>query len=282
MVLPANVVVYGGGRQGANIAHTFLAAGARVTVVETNDDVARMARANVRRSLARSAASGHLPQALDATLARLAVTLRLEDVADADLIVDSRPDEVAARRPILAIGESAAPKAILATSSHSSPVRATSPHLSQPSRLLGLRFLGPAHSSRVVEVVAGTETDPRLVQIAHGWMRELGKEVISVADSPASVSSRLRLSVALEAMRIVEEGVATPAEIDTAMVVGCRYPFGPLRMSDTVGLDVQLTLAETLASEIHERFEPPRLLRALVDRGDLGRKTGAGFFRWKE
>ena len=152
--------------------------------------------------------------------------------------------------------------------------------LAVPERFLGLHFFNPVPVSDLIEIVVGPRTDPALVERAREWAGALGKTPITVADSPGFASSRLGVCLALEAMRMLEEGVASAADIDTAMTLGYRHPMGPLRTTDVVGLDVRLAIAEHLAAELGPRFEPPKVLRDLVAAGHLGRKTGQGFYTW--
>src|SRR5699024_4988353 len=132
----------------------------------------------------------------------------------------------------------------------------------------------------LVEVVVGTHTEPGLVEVARGWIAGLGKTAITVKDSPGFASSRLGIALALEAMRMVEEGVAEPADIDRAMTLGYRHPVGPLKTTDIVGLDVRLRIAEHLEAELGPRFAPPQILRDKVETGEIGRKSGQGFYTW--
>jgi 3-hydroxybutyryl-CoA dehydrogenase len=134
--------------------------------------------------------------------------------------------------------------------------------------------------SDLVEIVVGARTDDDLVRRAKGWVSALDKTAITVTDSPGFASSRLGVAIALEAMRMLDEGVATAADIDTAMTLGYRHPVGPLKTTDIVGLDVRLSIAEHLARELGPRFTPPNILRDKVAAGELGRKTGKGFYQW--
>jgi 3-hydroxybutyryl-CoA dehydrogenase len=154
--------------------------------------------------------------------------------------------------------------------------------LARPARFAGLHFFNPVPASALVEVVVGEATDPDYAGAASDWVAALGKTAIVVRDSPGFASSRLGLALALEAMRMVEDGVASAADIDTAMELGYRHPVGPLATTDIVGLDVRLAIAEYLAEAIGPRFEPPAILRRLVAEGALGRKAGRGFFEYGE
>ena len=152
--------------------------------------------------------------------------------------------------------------------------------MQSPARLLGLHFFNPVPASELVEIVVGAQTEPGIVEAAQGWVDALDKTPVTVRNSPGFASSRLGLVIGLEAIRMLEEGVASAADIDAAMVLGYKFPVGPLRLTDIVGLDVRLGIAEYLHAQLGERFAPPQLLRDKVAAGELGRKSGRGFFDW--
>jgi len=278
--LPETVGVYGGGRMGAGIAHAFLVAGASVTVVENDDAAADAARDRVTTSLQRAEERGKLGGPLAEHLERLFVTTAAAELAGAGLVVEAVPEDPALKAVVLAAVASAAPDAVLATNTSSLSIDGLAAGLAAPERFVGLHFFNPVPASDLVEIVVGTKTDADLVTRAQGWVEALGKTAVTVTDSPGFASSRLGVAIALEAMRMLEEGVASAADIDTAMTLGYRHPVGPLRTTDLVGLDVRLAIAEHLARELGPRFEPPQLLRDLVAAGKLGRKTGEGFYTW--
>ncbi|GAB2952232.1 3-hydroxyacyl-CoA dehydrogenase family protein [Nonomuraea fastidiosa] len=278
--LPGSVGVYGGGRMGAGIAHAFLLAGCSVVVVESADETAAAARERVAGSLAKAAAKGTLGEPQEAVLGRLRTTTDPAGLAGCELIVEAVPEDAALKAEVLSAAEKRAPGAVLATNTSSLSVAGLATALSAPERFLGLHFFNPVPVSDLVEIVTAPDTDPDLVTRAQGWVTALGKTPITVTDSPGFASSRLGVALALEAMRMLEEGVASAADIDTAMTLGYRHPVGPLRTTDIVGLDVRLAIAEHLARELGPRFEPPRILRDLVAAGHLGRKTGQGFYTW--
>lgn len=170
---------------------------------------------------------------------------------------------------------------MLATNTSSLPVTELAAALTRPGRFLGMHFFNPVPVSALVELVLAPETTSETLDAAVGWTHALGKQEVVVQDSPGFASSRLGLALGLEAIRMLEEGVADPDAIDTAMRLGYRHPMGPLRLTDLVGLDVRLAIAEHLHATLGERFAPPRLLREKVARGELGRKTGQGFHRWQ-
>lgn len=265
---------------GAGIAHAFVAAGAAVTVVESDADAAEGARDRVIRSLRRAEARGTLSEPLSAAVDRLEVTTEPDAFAEAGLVIEAVPELAGLKRELLAKTEAIAPDAVLATNTSSLSVNGLAEGLRRPERFLGLHFFNPVPASSLVEIVVGARTDSALVTRAKGWVEALGKSAIVVTDSPGFASSRLGVALALEAMRMLEEGVAGAEDIDTAMTLGYKHPMGPLRTTDVVGLDVRLAIAEHLASELGERFEPPAVLRDKVAAGELGRKTGRGFYDW--
>lgn len=278
--LPAHVGVYGGGRMGAGIAHAFVAAGCPVTVIETDAAAAAAARERVLASLTRSHDRGALEVDPATAAARLSVAATAAALEGVDLVIEAVPEDAALKAEVLTRVEEHAPAAVLASNTSSLSITGLAAGLRAPERFLGLHFFNPVPSSALVEVVVGARTDPSLVERAVTWVAALGKTAITVADSPGFASSRLGVAIALEAIRMIAEGVASPEDIDTAMTLGYRHPTGPLRTTDLVGLDVRLAIAEHLARELGPRFDPPDLLRQLVAEGRLGRKTGEGFFRW--
>ena len=278
--LPETVGVYGGGRMGAGIAHAFLVAGTSVTIVENDPVAAGAARDRVTAGLERAEQRGKLGGTLAEHLERLFVTTEAAELAGAGLVVEAVPEDPALKARVLAAVVSAAPDAVLATNTSSLSIDGLAAGLDAPDRFVGLHFFNPVPASDLVEIVVGSKTDPDLVARAQGWVEALGKTAITVTDSPGFASSRLGVAIALEAMRMLEEGVASAADIDTAMTLGYRHPVGPLRTTDLVGLDVRLAIAEHLARELGPRFEPPQLLRDLVAAGKLGRKSGEGFYTW--
>ncbi len=278
--LPAHVGVYGGGRMGAGIAHAFLVAASTVTVVEVNESAAESARDRVVKSLAAAHERGKLDEELDVVTARLSVGHEAVALAGAELVIEAVPEDLELKAGVLALVQEAAPRAVLATNTSSLSVDALAARLEAPGRFLGLHFFNPGPSSSLVEIVVGDRTDEEVAAAARAWVNALGKTAITVTDSPGFASSRLGVAIALEAMRMLQEGVASAEDIDTAMTLGYRHPVGPLRTTDIVGLDVRLAIAEHLAVEVGPRFEPPAILRKLVADGKLGRKSGEGFYRW--
>lgn len=281
--LPARVGVVGGGRMGSGIAHAFLISGSRVTLIET--DLARAAAAgqSVTDAVRTSAARGAVAESADVIGARLTVATDLAQLADCDLVIEAVPEIADLKQTVLQrVSQLSRNGAVLASNTSSLSITELAGHVAAPERFLGLHFFNPVPASQLVEVVVGAATDPAVTERARGWVEGIGKVAITVADSPGFASSRLGVLLGLEAIRMVEEQVATAEDIDAAMTLGYKHPVGPLRLTDLVGLDVRLDIAEYLATRLGDRFQPPRLLREMVARGELGRKTGRGFYEWEQ
>jgi 3-hydroxybutyryl-CoA dehydrogenase len=278
---PGRVGVLGGGRMGAGIAHAFLLAGARVAVVERDTDAADAAAARVLESVDASIARGTALESVAEYRERLTTGTDTALFAPCTLVVEAVPEDLALKVDALRrVEEHIAPEAAIASNTSSISIDELAAVLDDPSRFVGLHFFNPVPASTLVEIVRGASTAPSLVDSARGWVSALGKTPIVVADAPGFASSRLGVAIGLEAIRMLEEGVASAEDIDAAMTLGYKHPVGPLRLTDIVGLDVRLGIAEYLAAHLGARFEPPALLRRLVAEGDLGRKSGRGFYEW--
>ncbi|GGH90685.1 3-hydroxyacyl-CoA dehydrogenase family protein [Arthrobacter liuii] len=279
--LPRFVGVLGGGRMGAGIAHAFLIKGAHVLVVERDDVSAEAARERVESAALKSIERGAVDANFEELASRLTVSTDYDAFAGRQLVVEAVPEswdlKVTALR---GIEERLAEDAFIASNTSSLSVNGLARELKRPEKFLGLHFFNPVPASTLIEVVLGERTSPGLAAAAKSWVEGLGKTAVVVNDAPGFASSRLGVAIALEAMRMVEEGVASAEDIDAAMVLGYKHPTGPLKTTDIVGLDVRLGIAEYLHSTLGERFAPPQILKDKVARGELGRKTGKGFFDW--
>ncbi|HEY4152019.1 MAG TPA: 3-hydroxyacyl-CoA dehydrogenase family protein [Pseudolysinimonas sp.] len=279
--LPARVGVLGGGRMGAGIAHAFLVSGSAVAVVERDDEQAEAARERVTVAAKVSIDRGSTAESLDDLGGRLEVGTDDALFDECDVVIEAVPEEYSLKVASLRrIEDRVGAEVPIATNTSSISIDALAAELRFASRLLGMHFFNPVPASDLVEVVVGTATEPGIVEAAQGWVVALGKTPVTVKDSPGFASSRLGLVIGLEAIRMLEEGVASAEDIDAAMVLGYKYPMGPLRLTDIVGLDVRLGIAEYLHGQLGERFAPPQLLRDKVAAGELGRKSGQGFFTW--
>jgi 3-hydroxybutyryl-CoA dehydrogenase len=271
--------VIGGGTMGAGIAQVLLEAGCDVVLVEADPEAAERARSRVVDGLGRR--RNVAPEEIEARAGRLRVLTGLDGPLDVDLAVEAIPEIPDLKRSLLARTEKAiGPEALLASNTSSLPITDLAGALERPERFCGMHFFNPVPLSALVEVVTGKGTGPEAVADARGWVARLGLESIVVRDSPGFATSRLGVALGLEAIRMVEEEVATPEDIDTGMVLGYRHPMGPLRLTDLVGLDVRLAIAEHLAATLGSRFDPPALLRRKVEAGELGKKAGRGFYDW--
>ena len=280
---PERIGVIGGGRMGAGIAQSFAAAGSSVTVVESSPEAAAAAQARMAESLRRAADRGKLAEPAEAVLSRIGTAADVSGLAGGtDLVVEAVPEDAALKAQVLSGAERVlGAETVLATNTSSLSVSELAAALEAPARFLGMHFFNPVPASALVEVIVAPTTARATVDAALGWVGALGKTDVVVRDSPGFASSRLGLTLGLEAIRMVEEGVAEPEAIDDAMALGYRHPMGPLRLTDLVGLDVRLAIAEYLRSTLGDRFAPPALLREKVAAGELGRKSGRGFYSWE-
>jgi len=280
-MLPEHVGVVGGGRMGSGIAHAFLTAGSSVTVVEADASRGDEARGAVARAVEASEKRGTLGEPADRVLGRLRLATEVADLDGCTLAIEAVPEIPELKHSVLAAISATVPAdAVIASNTSSLSISGLAEHVAGPERFLGLHFFNPVPASALVEVVVGTGTSEGTVRAAQQIVALIGKTAVTVTDSPGFASSRLGVLLGLEAIRMVEQGVASPADIDAAMTLGYKHPVGPLRLTDLVGLDVRLGVAEYLASTLGERFSPPQLMQDMVARGELGRKTGRGFYDW--
>ncbi|QDZ14921.1 3-hydroxyacyl-CoA dehydrogenase family protein [Humibacter ginsenosidimutans] len=278
--LPETVGVLGGGTMGAGIAHAFLVSGCRVHVVERDREQCDAAAERVAHAVRGSVERGTTSESADELMARLQVGVDDGAFAPCDLVLEAVPEALGLKAESLARVEASAPHAVIASNTSSISIDELAATLRDPTRFLGMHFFNPVPASSLVEVVRGAATSAEMLAVVQGWVAAIGKTAVTVSDAPGFASSRLGVALGLEAIRMLEEGVASADDIDAAMVLGYRHPVGPLRLTDIVGLDVRLGIAEYLAGALGERFAPPQLLRDKVAAGELGRKTGKGFFEW--
>ncbi|WNM41740.1 3-hydroxyacyl-CoA dehydrogenase family protein [Micromonospora halotolerans] len=275
-------VVVGAGTMGLGIAYVAAGAGYAVELVEV--DPARGAEA-VRRLgelWERGVQRGKLT-AEAATANRERVTLRagLAEVAEGpDVIVEAVPERLDLKRAVLADAEGRRP-ALLGSNTSSIPIAELAEGLERPADFVGLHFFNPVWAMALLEVVVGAATAPETTEAAVALAGRLGKDPVVVRDLPGFATSRLGVTLGLEAIRMVADGVASAADIDKAMVLGYRHPVGPLELTDLVGLDVRLDIARTLQAAYGDRFAPPPLLEEMVAAGRLGKKSGRGFYTWE-
>ncbi|WP_258718716.1 3-hydroxyacyl-CoA dehydrogenase family protein [Saccharopolyspora gloriosae] len=280
--IPAKVAVIGGGQMGSGIARTYAIAGAEVSIVERGTAAADIAEKRLSDAVQKDAKREKLDDP-DELLSRLNVIPELADLpAGTELVIEAVPEVAETKVEVLSGAERFVDaEAVLASNTSSLSVAGLSAALRHPERFLGMHYFNPVPASKLVELVAGPSTTEAVIGRARGWVRVLGKTDLLVRDSPGFATSRLGVLLGLEAIRMLAEGIADAASVDSAMELGYRHPMGPLRSTDLVGLDVRLAIAEHLHATLGERFAPPQLLRDKVARGELGRKTGRGFFNWE-
>lgn len=272
----AAITVIGGGTMGRGIAVAAL--------VRTDADVALVETAVDRHDELRDGIVAESSErGADDAGSRLTVTASIDATPAADLVVEAVPEIPELKTRVLRAAEQRLrPGGILTTNTSSLSISQLAGALEHPDRFLGMHFFQPVPDTVLTELVLHPAASGATVEAAQAWTERLHRESISAQDAPGFATSRLGLAIGLEAMRMVEEGVATPEDIDRGMRLGYQHAVGPLRMTDMVGLDVRLAIAEYLASTLGPRFEPPQILRDMVAEGRIGRKSGRGFFDWPE
>jgi len=285
LVEALKIAVIGGGTMGAGIAQVAAVSGFQTTLCELNDELVAAAKARVNASLDKAVARGK-SSAADAAEARGRLSFRTDRaavLADADVVVEAVPEIIELKKQIFQELDAEAPKArLLASNTSSLSVTEIAAATTRPERVLGLHFFNPPPVMKLVEIIRSDQCSVEALGLAEELVTAFGKTGVTVLDAPGFATSRLGLVLGLEAMRMVEQGVAAAGDIDSAMELGYRHPMGPLKTTDYVGLDVRLAIAEHLWKEVGESFRPPTILRRLVRAGKLGRKSGEGFYRWDE
>lgn len=274
-------VVVGGGTMGVGIAYVLAARGVTTYVVEPDEGRHDRIMVQIDEVSAAGISRGKLsPDTAASILVNVCTVKSIKEIeSQPDFAIEAVPESLELKRKVLREIEGFEPS-LLATNTSSISISEIAEGLANPRALIGMHFFNPVWVNELVEIVVGALTDPETLTRAQDLTRFLGKEAITVADRPGFASSRLGVLLGLEAIRMLEEGVATATDIDRAMEIGYRHPMGPLRLTDLVGLDVRFAIAENLHEAFGERFTPPELLREMVARGDLGKKTGNGFYKW--
>jgi len=278
-----SVAIVGGGTMGTGMVYVFAAAGFDTILVEP--DSARQDA--VSHQLEKAAENGVARGKLSAEQQR-AVTSGVETLENAGqmpkdlgLVIETVPERLEVKESVLRAISRRTPK-LIASNTSAMSIDQLSRFVAEPENFFGMHFFNPVWSLPLVEIIRGTATGDAALTSARAYAEAIGKTSITVSDTPGFATSRLDLIAAMEAIRMVEDGVASPEDIDRAMVVAYRHPIGPLRLSDIVGLDVRLDIARGLSETLGPRYAPPRILEDMVARGDLGQKTGRGFYDWTE
>jgi 3-hydroxybutyryl-CoA dehydrogenase len=275
--------VIGAGTMGHGIAQVAAAAGYQAVLRDVDrDSLARGIQA-IDRNLVKGIQLAKLTEAeRDSILQHIHGTTNLAEIAEADLVIEAAPEKLELKQQLLRDVEKLASQPfIFATNTSSLSITELAKASDQPGNVVGMHFFNPVHIMRLIEIVVGKATSDDTVAVVRQVAQRLRKEPIVVQDVPGFASSRLGVALGLEAMRMLEQGVASARDIDTAMELGYNHPMGPLKLTDHVGLDIRLNIAEYLYRELgSETFRPPEVLRRMVQEGKLGKKTGAGFYDW--
>lgn len=278
--------VLGAGTMGAGIAQVCAQAGLETRLFDVTDEFAEKGLGRIDAMLSKGVEKGKVSaEDREAVLGRLTTSSDLKAACEgADVVIEAAPEKLELKKEIFAtVASVVAPDALVATNTSSLSIGAIAEADTNPERFLGLHFFNPVPIMKLLEIVVGEATSDEAVAQARAFAERLGKDPIVVKDAPGFASSRLGIAIGLEAMRMVDEGVASAADIDKAMELGYRHPMGPLKLTDLVGLDVRLHIAEYLAEKLDDRrFEAPAVLRRLVEEGHHGKKTGRGFYDWSD
>ena len=280
------VVVVGAGTMGRGIAHVAALAGYQTWLTDVDESTLQKSLTEVEHELAAAVAREKISEVQrSAALSRLELATDLDSVVHTcDLVIEAVPERMVLKQEIFSrISHQVADHSILATNTSSLSVSEIASSSRLPERVIGMHFFNPPHKIRLLEIIRADQTSGQVVDVVRAIGVRMNRELVVVNDSPGFASSRLGIALGMEAIRMVEQGVAVPEDIDAAMVHGYRHPIGPLRLGDLVGLDVRLAVGDYLCRELgEEQFRPPALLRQMVAEGKLGRKSGEGFYIWPD
>jgi 3-hydroxybutyryl-CoA dehydrogenase len=280
------VTVIGAGVMGQGIAHVAAQAGYQVFLQDINEGVLEKARTQIQKNLDRGIEKKKISETdREQTLKNLqTVTDMNEALRDAHLVIEAIPESLPLKIELFGkMSRKVSEETILATNTSSLSIQKIAAASQKPDRILGMHFFNPPHILKLMELVHAPRTDEKYLEIAKAVARKMGREIIVVKDSPGFATSRLGVVLGLEAMRMVEQGVAKAEDIDRAMELGYNHPMGPLRLSDLVGLDTRLSIADYLYKEFGKtQYQPPVILREKVAQGQLGKKSGQGFYHWED
>jgi 3-hydroxybutyryl-CoA dehydrogenase len=275
--------VLGAGTMGHGIAHCLAAIGVQARLYDVDSAAVAKGLAGIRSNLDKGVEKGKLTaESRDLALSRIAGTTDLDaGIRGVQVVIEAVPEKLELKRALFQrLSAALGPEVLLASNTSSLSITKIAEVSRHPERVVGMHFFNPVHLMKLIEVVRAEQSSPAAVRAAVELGVRMGKDPIEVRDTPGFASSRLGICIGLEAMRMFESGVASAEDIDKAMVLGYGFPMGPLRLTDLVGLDVRLGIAEHLARELGPRFEPPRVLREMVAAGKLGKKSGQGFYAW--
>lgn len=279
------IVIIGAGTMGHGIAQVAAQAGFEVVLVDVKEEFIERGVARITDNLKKGVERGKVKEEeMRTALARIrTATDTRAAAADADLIIEAVLERLDVKQPLFAeLDAVCKAETILATNTSSLSIASVAAATKRPERVIGMHFFNPVHLMKLLEIVVAKETSEQTLNTALEVAARFGKEAITVKDTPGFATSRLGVALGLEAIRMLEQGVASAEDIDKAMVLGYNHPMGPLRLTDLVGLDIRLSIADYLHGELQsEVFCAPPLLRQKVADGKLGKKTGEGFYLWE-
>lgn len=276
--------VLGAGTMGHGIAQVLAMSGIETCLFDISEEAVADGLAKIAGNLDKGVARGKVSEEdKAAAVARLSGAVDLERAIEGvQVVVEAVPERMELKRDLFGrLGAALGPEVLLATNTSSLSITEIADATEHPERVVGMHFFNPVHIMKLVEVVRTGRSSEEAAETAIALAKRMGKDPIDVRDAPGFASSRLGIAIGMEAIRMVEEKVASAEDIDKAMVLGYGFPMGPLKLTDLVGLDVRLAIAEYLSGELGGRFAPPALLREMVARGELGKKSGKGFYDWE-
>ncbi|MGA7923802.1 MAG: 3-hydroxyacyl-CoA dehydrogenase NAD-binding domain-containing protein [Thermoplasmata archaeon] len=277
------VFVIGAGIMGSGIAAQCALAGYAVTLEDVSDELVQRGRANLQRALDAGVAKGRIP-ASDSSdaLANIDLAIGLRRLDSADWVIEAAPENLALKRQLFRDIELASkPGALLATNTSSLPITSIASTMKEPERLVGIHFFNPVLQMPLVEIIPGVRSRADFVDAAKAFALSLGKTVVTSKDSPGFVTTRALAVLGNEAVWMLYEGIATREDIDTAYKLGFHHPMGPLELLDLVGLDTALAILDVLWDGFRDpKYRPCPMLRSMVEAGQIGRKSGQGFYSY--
>ena len=284
-LLFSKIVIIGAGTMGRGIAQVCAMAGYTTILNDLSSDTLAQAQQQIERNLQKGVERGKVSlETQEHCLSNLSFsTEMIEAIQDAEMVIEAVPENMSLKQQLLnTIDEHTPEHCIIGTNTSSLSIADLSNSTSDPSRVIGMHFFNPVHIMKLLEIVHVPElTGNDVISATEHFAESIGKTSILVKNAPGFATSRLGIALGMEAIRMLEEGVASAEDIDTAMVLGYKHPIGPLKLTDLVGLDVRMDIGTYLAEQLNNpAFEPPKLLRSLVKHGKLGKKSGEGFYRW--